>query len=78
MKVLDEGKGELLAWYDPEEHREWVRKNKCLSMEDKTMDIREAISKFVKNGSYIAIGGFGHVRVPMAAIYEIIRQKKGT
>jgi len=45
-------------------------------MEDKVTDLHEAISKFVHDGSYIAMGGFGHVRVPMAAIYEIIRQKK--
>jgi 3-oxoacid CoA-transferase subunit A/glutaconate CoA-transferase subunit A len=76
MEVLDEGRGELLAWYDPEEHREWVRKNKCLSMESKVIDIRKAVSKFVNNGDYLAIGGFGHVRVPMVAVYEIIRQRK--
>ena len=76
MEILDEGKGELLGWYDPEEHREWVRKNKCLSMENKVMSLKEAISKFVHDGVYIAMGGFGHVRVPMAAIYEIIRQGK--
>jgi len=76
VEVLDEGKGELLAWCDPEEHREWVRKNKSLSMESKLMGLHEAISKFVHDGSYLAIGGFGHVRVPMAAIYEIIRQRK--
>jgi 3-oxoacid CoA-transferase subunit A/glutaconate CoA-transferase subunit A len=76
MEVLDEGEGELLAWCDPDEHREWVRRNKCLSMEDKTMDLHETISKFVQDGSYIALGGFGHVRVSMASIYEIIRQRK--
>ena len=77
MEVLEEGKGELLAWWDPEEHREWVRKNKSSSMEDKVTDLREAVSKFVQDGGFIALGGFGHVRVPMAAIYDIIRQKKG-
>jgi len=76
MEVLDKGRGELLAWYDPEEHREWVRKNKCLIMEEKLMDLREAISQFVNDGCYLVIGGFGNVRVPMAAIYEIIRQRK--
>ena len=76
IRVLEEGKGELLGWLDPEEHREWVRKNKSSIMEDKVMDIREAVSKFVRDGSYIALGGFGHVRVSMAAIYEIIRENK--
>jgi acyl CoA:acetate/3-ketoacid CoA transferase alpha subunit len=76
MEVLDEGKGELLAWCDPDEHREWVRKNKSLGMESKVMDLSEAISKFVHDGCYLAMGGFGHIRVSMAAIYEIIRQRK--
>lgn len=76
MEVIDEGEGELLGWRDPEEHREWVRKNKNTAMEEKVVSLKEAIAKFVSDGSYIAIGGFGHVRVPMAAIYEIIRQRK--
>jgi len=40
------------------------------------MTIKEAVSKFVHDGDYIAMGGFGHIRVSMATIYEIIRQKK--
>ncbi|MGP3667676.1 MAG: CoA transferase subunit A [Candidatus Bathyarchaeota archaeon] len=76
MEVLVEGKGELLGWYDPEEHREWVRKNKSSALEEKTMSIKEAVSKFVKDGCYLASGGFGHIRVSMVAIYEIIRQQK--
>jgi 3-oxoacid CoA-transferase subunit A/glutaconate CoA-transferase subunit A len=76
VEVLEEGKGELLAWCDPEEHREWVRRNKSSNMEDKVMDITEAVSKFVKNSSCLVLGGFGHVRVPMAAVYEMIRQRK--
>ena len=40
VKVLEEGEGELLAWCDPDEYREWVRKNKRLNMEDKVMDLR--------------------------------------
>ena len=40
------------------------------------MSLDKAVSRFVSDNSFIAFGGFGHVRVPMAAIYEIIRQKK--
>lgn len=76
VEVLEEGKGKLLAWMDPDDLRDWVRRNKNLSMEEKIMDLSEAVSKFIHDGCYIAIGGFGHVRVPMAAIYEIIRQRK--
>ena len=76
MKVIEEGKGELLAWYDPDEQREWVRKNKPMDLKDKRTSLKEAVSKFLRDGDYIASGGFGHVRVSMAVIYEIIRHKK--
>jgi len=76
MEVLSEGKGELIGWHDPDEAREWVFKNKSRALKDKTMSAKEAVSRFVNDGDYIASGGFGHVRVSMAIIYEIIRQKK--
>jgi 3-oxoacid CoA-transferase subunit A/glutaconate CoA-transferase subunit A len=76
MNVLEQGKGELLAWHDPDEHRRWVLKNKPRNLKDKRTGVKEAVSKFVRNGDYVAFGGFGHVRVPMIAIYEIVRQKK--
>lgn len=40
------------------------------------MSAKEAVSRFIHNGDFIASGGFGHVRVAMAIIYEIVRQKK--
>lgn len=76
MSVLREGQGELVGWHDPDEHRQWVSQNKPRQMVDKQMDISEAIQKFVMDGNLVAMGGFGHVRVSMAAIYEIIRQQK--
>jgi acyl CoA:acetate/3-ketoacid CoA transferase alpha subunit len=76
MDILEEGKGELLAWHDPDEQRQWVQKNKPRSLDDKRMEMKEAVSKFVQDGDYLAMGGFGHVRVSMAAIYEMIRQDK--
>jgi len=42
---------------------------------NKIMSIKDAVSKFVRNGSHICIGGFTLNRNPMAAVYEIIRQK---
>ncbi|MDH5447418.1 MAG: CoA transferase subunit A [Candidatus Bathyarchaeota archaeon] len=65
-----------MAWRDPDEHRRWVLENKSRSLEDKQTNLKEAIAKFLHNGDYIAMGGFGHIRVSMAAIYEIIRQRK--
>jgi len=76
MDIIDEGKGKLVGWSDPDEHREWVRKNKSRALVDKRMSVKDAVSKFIKDGDFIASGGFGHVRVSMAIVYEIIRQKK--
>lgn len=76
MKILQEGEGELLGWYDPDEHRKWVFENKSRELKDKRTTVEKAVSEFIKDGDFIASGGFGHVRVSMAVVYEIIRQKK--
>ncbi|MCX8111425.1 MAG: glutaconate CoA-transferase [Syntrophorhabdaceae bacterium] len=41
---------------------------------EKLMTLDEAVRKFIKNGSQIALGGFTVMRNPMALAYEIIRQ----
>lgn len=76
MHILDEGHGELVGWHDPDENRAWVRENKSRDLVDKRMSIAEAVARFVPDGAFLASGGFGHIRVSMAAIYEIIRQRK--
>lgn len=76
MEVLSEGKGELIGWHDPDDAREWVLKNKSRELVDKTMSVKEVVEKFVHEGDFIANGGFGHIRVSMAILYEMIRQKK--
>lgn len=76
MEILMEGEGELIGWHDPDENRKWILENKSREMYDKRMPIEEAVDRYVQDGAYIAFGGFGHVRTPMAMIYEIIRQKK--
>jgi glutaconate CoA-transferase subunit A len=43
---------------------------------DKLMSISDAVGQFVPDGAHISIGGFTINRNPMAAVYEIIRQKK--
>lgn len=42
---------------------------------DKVIPLKQAIEQYVKNGCHISIGGFTLNRNPMAAVYEIIRQK---
>lgn len=76
LELLAEGRGELLGWRDPDENRAWVRDNKPRGLLDKRMSVREAVERFVHDGDYLAVGGFGHIRVPMAVIYEIVRQRR--
>jgi acyl CoA:acetate/3-ketoacid CoA transferase alpha subunit len=68
--------GELIGWHDPDENRQWVRENKSRQLVDKRTTVAEAVRKFVPDGCLLAAGGFGHIRVPMALIYEIVRQRK--
>ncbi len=76
MNVLQEGYGTLVGWSDPDRHRAWVAEHKSRALKDKRTTVEEAIGEYVADGSLIALGGFGHIRVSMAALYEIIRQRK--
>jgi acyl CoA:acetate/3-ketoacid CoA transferase alpha subunit len=74
FKIIAEGSGELVGWHDPDENRAWIRDHKPRGLIDKRMSVKDAVSRYVQDGDYLAIGGFGHVRTPMAIIYEIVRQ----
>jgi 3-oxoacid CoA-transferase subunit A/glutaconate CoA-transferase subunit A len=76
LKVLDEGRGELLAWMSPDDARDWMAEKKSRQLTDKVMLLKEAVSRYTFDGGYLAMGGFGHIRVSMAGIYEMIRQKR--
>lgn len=76
MQILQEGQGQLIGWHDPDENRQWVLENKPRDLHDKQTTIAEAVARFVHDGDLVAFGGFGHVRVAMAGIYEIIRQRR--
>jgi len=76
VEILQEGEGELIGWHDPDENREWVLHNKSRDLRDKRMSVKDAVHQFIHDGDFIACGGFGHIRVPMALLYEIIRQKR--
>jgi 3-oxoacid CoA-transferase subunit A/glutaconate CoA-transferase subunit A len=76
MNVLQTGQGELVGWHDPDEHRAWVAQHKSRALKDKRSTVKDAVARYVQDGALLACGGFGHIRVSMTAIYEIIRQKK--
>jgi glutaconate CoA-transferase subunit A len=46
--------------------------------QDKIIPLSEAVKKYVFSGCHLSIGGFTISRNPMAAVYEIIRQKIDT
>ena len=76
MNILAEGQGDLVGWHDPDENRRWILENKPRDLRDKRMSASEAVQRFIRDGDFIAFGGFGHIRVPMALVYEIIRQRR--
>ena len=43
---------------------------------DKVMSVSEAVARFVRDGDYLATGGFGTNRIPSAVCHEIVRQKR--
>jgi len=51
MKVLEEGRGELLGWMDPDEARRWMAERKSRGLEDKRMPLREAVEEFTPTTS---------------------------
>lgn len=75
MNVIDEGKGTLFTNPDPDQARAFFQK-KTRQMKNKTMSLKEAVEKFVRDGDYLVIGGFGSNRTPIAACHEIVRQRK--
>ncbi|NLT22337.1 MAG: CoA transferase subunit A [Syntrophorhabdus sp.] len=49
--------------------------NRYPEIADRLMGLDEAVSRFVKDGCQLAIGGFTITRNPMAVAYEIVRQR---
>ncbi len=75
MKVLDEGVNPLFSDPDPDKARDFFRQ-KTRAMVDKRMMAKEAVEKYVHDGDYLAIGGFGANRIPNSIVHEIVRQRR--
>lgn len=56
----------------PDEAREALV-NKDKSMKDKRMTLKEAVSRFIKDGDNVGIGGFVNIRQPVAITHEMVR-----
>jgi glutaconate CoA-transferase subunit A len=73
MNILEQGQGSLFTDPDPDNARAFFR-TKSRRLENKEMDLADAIAKYVHDGEYLGIGGFGANRSPLAACHEIVRQ----
>jgi len=75
MTKLASGAGPLFMDPDPDAARAAFR-DKSRALTNKVMSVKEAVSRFVHDGDYLASGGFGANRIATAALHEILRQKK--
>src|SRR5262245_66021465 len=67
--------GRLFSDPDPDAARA-VFAAKPRALADKRQTVTEAVSRYVGDGDYLAIGGFGVNRIPTAIVHEILRQGK--
>ncbi|MFW5861936.1 MAG: CoA transferase subunit A [Spirochaetota bacterium] len=72
---LKSGQNELFTDPDPDHARAFFRK-KSRALKSKLSTVQEVVRDMISDGDYIAIGGFGAIRVPSAIVHEIVRQKK--
>lgn len=73
LEVIAEGEGPLFMDPDADKARRYFQ-TKPRAMTNKVMAVDEAVGKFIKDGIYLAIGGFGANRIPTAVCHEIVRQ----
>ena len=69
------GKGRIFTDPHPDHAREFFR-TKSRAMTNKVMSVSDAVSRFVRDGDYLASGGFGTNRIAVSALHELLRQKK--
>ena len=72
---LEEGMEELFVNPDADRARAQFREKKR-GLTDKVTSAEEAVGTLINDGDYLAVGGFGHVRIPTAILYEVVRQGK--
>ncbi len=77
MQTIDlkSGRNELFTDPDPDHAREFFR-NKSRALKPKLSTVSKVVRDMISDGDYIAIGGFGAIRVPNAIVHEIVRQGK--
>jgi glutaconate CoA-transferase subunit A len=73
MDILSRGDGALFT--DPSaDHARQFFASKPRALTDKLTTVAEAVRALVRDGDYLAIGGFGGARLPTAVVHEVVRQ----
>lgn len=72
---LPQGEGPLFSDPDPDAARSFFL-GKSRAESDKRMSAKEAVERFIYDGCYLAIGGFGSNRIPTTVIHEILRARR--
>src|SRR5215468_7464352 len=75
MHSLPQGTGALFADPSADRAREAFAV-KPRALVDKVTTVADAVSRLIHDGDYLAIGGFGVDRLPVAVVHEILRQGK--
>src|SRR5262245_37881056 len=75
MEILSQGDGILFTDPSGNRAREFFA-GKPRALTDKLTTIPDAVSRWVSDGDYLAIGGFGSDRLPTAVLHEILRHGK--
>jgi glutaconate CoA-transferase subunit A len=75
MDSLSQGDGSLYT--DPSANQARAAfAQKAHALTDKLTTVADAVARLVRDGDYLAIGGFGADRLPVAVVHEILRQGK--
>jgi glutaconate CoA-transferase subunit A len=75
MDILSRGTGALFTDPSANRAREYFA-TKPRALTDKVTTVAEAVARLVRDGDYLAVGGFGCDRIPTAVVHEILRQGK--
>jgi len=70
-----QSQGELFMPPDVDAARAFFRQ-KSRAMTDKRMSVSDAVARYIRDGDYIAVGGFGSVRIPTAVMHELVRRRR--
>jgi glutaconate CoA-transferase subunit A len=75
MTPLSQGTGALFTDPSPD-HARQAFAAKPRALVDKITTVADAVARLIRDGDYLAVGGFGVDRLPTAVMHEILRQGK--